>query len=143
MKISCILVFGMILIALLWYGYTGPSSNFIKNTDKTSDAEQKLRNLPGLKGKKLYLFRDASFYDEGRIYLTLQSPDNPCHIDDYEYHAHALHSGWDGPYPYKLDKSDYPLEKYLIPLDSLSFADGSKIVQTYNAKAQAVGSNEK
>ena len=142
MKSGIYIAIGVVLSILIWYGLFGPSSRFIENKAKTGNAEQQLRNLPGLRGKQLYLYRSASFYDDGRIYLTLQSPDTPSHIDDYEYHVHALRSGWDGPYPYKLDQSDYPLQRFLIPLDSVTFADGSKIVQAYNAKAISVGSNE-
>jgi hypothetical protein len=125
-----------------WYGYFGPTTKFVSDAKETSNAEQSFRNLPGLKGKKLNIFRNVSFYDDGRIYITIQDPDSLNHINGYNYQLHSLRGKWDGPYAYKLDKLDYPLQQFLVPLDSCSFATGAKIVATYNAKAKSVGSSQ-
>lgn len=132
----------VIICIAVWYGYFGRTSKFVSSSKNVNSAEQSFRNLPGLRGKKMNLFRDVSFYDDGRIYITVQDPDTLTHINAYQYQLHALRGEWDGPYPYKLDKSDYPLTDYLVPLDSCSFAAGAKIVTTYNSKAHSAGSNQ-
>ena len=138
------LVVLVIVIGSMYFmpGYFGSTTNFTSNNAQINIAEQSLRNLPGLKGKKLNLFRGVSFYDDGRIYALVQDPDTLSNVNSYTYHQHRFRAGWEGPYPYKLDKTDSPLENWIIPLDSISFNTAAKIVTTYDEKAAAVGSKQ-
>lgn len=138
------LVVLIIVVGAMYFmsGYFGSSANFTSNYAQINVAEQSLRNLPGLKGKKLNLFRGVSFYNDGRIYAFVQDPDTLSNINSYIYHQRRFRAGWDGPYPYKLDKTDSPLENWIIPLDSISFGTAAKIVNTYNEKALSVGSRQ-
>ncbi|MBU3122396.1 hypothetical protein [Sinomicrobium weinanense] len=49
------------------------------------EAEESLRNLPEFRGKTIYVHRIIYFYDDGRIHLQIQNPDNPEYADMYRY----------------------------------------------------------
>ena len=74
-------------------GFFGSSANFASDYAQINGAEQSLRNLPGLKGKKLHLFRSLSFYDDGRIYALVQDPDTLSNINSYIYHQPRFGAG--------------------------------------------------
>jgi hypothetical protein len=137
-----VILVGTITCMILYYLFFGYTSKMVSNGNELDQAKQAFKELPRFKGKKINLYKTISFYDDGRIYLTVQDPDTPSHINGYQYHLHKAGGRWTNDGPYKLDHTDYPLQNGLFPLDSFSFSTAAKIVTAYNAKARTVGSNE-
>ena len=139
---TMIMLVSIIVCMVLYNLFFGRTSKMVSNGNVLDQAQQTFKELPRFKGKKINLYKTISFYDDGRIYLTVQDPDTPSHIDSYQYQLHGAGGEWTYEGPYKLDHTDYPLQDGLFLLDSFSFSTAAKIVTAYNAKARAVGSKE-
>jgi len=96
-------------------------------------AEKKLRALPQFAGKKIMLYDDIHFYNDGRVMTSIQHPDNPEYIDKYEYENGI----WEEPKPVQISvRTD--IESKLFNLDEIRFATVAKIIKTYNEKASTL-----
>lgn len=96
-------------------------------------AEKKLRALPQFAGKKIRLYDDIHFYNDGRVMTSIQHPDNPEYIDEYEYENGI----WEEPKPVQISVRTN-VESKLFNLDQIRFATVAKIIKTYNEKASTL-----
>jgi|GEM_PF-284613 len=112
-------------------GKTSPG--FLGNKSRLKAAELSLRKLPAFSGKKIYLYRFIHFYDDGRINVQLQNPENPEYVDEYSYSK----GSWQTPKPVQLSVHDN-IKKSLVKLDDVDFENAGKIYRLYSAKANNV-----
>jgi hypothetical protein len=97
--------------------------------------QEELRNLPHLKGKKLFFFRGFYFYDYrgGMISIDLQDPGKPENIDTYTY----SNGEWEIQRPVQIT-GHYPLKFLLMPLDEVKFSTAKKVYDAGLEKAKTV-----
>ena len=108
-------------------------NDFLTDSITLELAEKKLRALPQFAGKKIMLYNDIHFYDNGRVMTSIQHPDNPEYIDKYEYENGI----WGEPKPVQISvRTD--VESKLFDLDQMRFATVAKIIKTYNEKASTL-----
>jgi len=107
--------------------------NFLQDTTALREAKEALYNLPQFAGKKVWLYRDIHFYENGRVNLKLQNPENPEYVDEYRY-ADAV---WSEPTPVQMSAHMNTKDKR-IDLDKIRFETVATIVHNYKEKAQGV-----
>lgn len=110
-----------------------PVKDFLSDTLALGKAEQSLRKLPQYNGKKIRLYDDIHFYDDGRVMLNLQHPENPEYIDAYEYDDGV----WSEPKPVQISIRTN-LQSKLFDLDRIKFRTVSTIMNNYNEKAATI-----
>jgi hypothetical protein len=99
--------------------------------------QQLLRDMPGLKGKKLLMLNGIYFYDYrgGMISVDLQDPDKPENVDTYTY----SNGEWQMKKPVKIaGNGHFPLELLLMPLDEVKFSTAKKVYDTAVEKSKTV-----
>lgn len=106
---------------------------FLRDTIALRKAKTSLYNLPQFAGKKIRLYRDIHFYQNGRINLKLQNPENPEYVDEYSYQDTV----WSEPKPVQISSRMRPKDK-LMDLDKIRFETVATIVHHYNEKAQGI-----
>lgn len=107
--------------------------DFLRDTVALEKAEQALRNLPQFNGKQIRLYNDVHFYDDGRVMLNLQHPENPEYIDAYTYDDGL----WGEPKPVQISvRTD--LKSKLFELDKMKFKTVATIVKNFNEKAASI-----
>lgn len=109
------------------------SPGFLGNSSRLKAAELSLRKLPAFSRKQIYLYRFIHFYDDGRINVQLQNPENPEYVDEYSYRK----GSWETPKPVQLSVHDN-IKKSLVKLDDVDFENAGKIYRHYSAKANNV-----
>lgn len=108
-------------------------TGFLRDAARLKAAEQALRNLPAFSGKKIYLYSFIHFYDDGRIQLQLQNPENPAYVDEYNFSDGA----WGTPGPVQLSVHD-DIRSALVSLDDVGFVNVAAVYQHYHEKAATV-----
>jgi hypothetical protein len=106
---------------------------FFKSKERLAKAQQSLLDMPKFKGKKVFVFQSAHFFDDGRITLELQNPDKPTNIDHYEYKD----GGWSEPTPVQIS-GDGDMKDNLTPMDDIKFDVVATVYNNWNEKAKAV-----
>lgn len=109
------------------------SDGFLANATGLKTAEQALRRLPAFAGKDIYLYEAIHFYDDGRIITKVQHPQNPAYVDQYEFG----NGSWKTPKPVQLSVHD-DIEKRLVKLDDISFANVAAVCRNYRLKADSI-----
>lgn len=105
--------------------------------DVLQEAENKLRALPRFLGKEIRVFRSAHFYDDGRIMLSIQDPEDHTIIDSYTYKDGA----WQDPEPVRITRADR-VDEYLAPLSQAPFIHAHKVYQTVQEKLKEIQSTD-
>lgn len=109
------------------------NSGFLSDAIALLNAENELRALPAFAGKTIYLYKAIHFYNDGRINVNVQHPQNPAYIDEYNY----SNGKWEGPKPVQLSVHD-DISKALLKLDNVCFVCASVVYNNYNRKAREV-----
>ena len=99
-------------------------------------AQNLLKNLQNLKGKKLFFDNNIRFDDAGHVYINLQNPDKPDKVVSYIYFSRQ-----------RAEIEDYgdrfaDLPRHLYPVDKVSFNTATKIADIYAAKLKETGSEQ-
>jgi hypothetical protein len=105
----------------------------LKDKKELNKAEQALKKLPQYSGKEIFVYSTLYFYNDGRINIMLQHPENKKYIDTYEYRNGV----WSDPKPVQLSVRD-DIQKRLVPLNTISFTNAAKVFELYNKKAEEV-----
>lgn len=105
--------------------------------DALQEAENKLRALPRFAGKEIMIFRSTHFYDDGRIMLSIQDPEDHTIIDSYTYKDGA----WQDPEPVRITRADR-VDEYLAPLSQAPFIHAHKVYQTIKEKLKEIQSKD-
>lgn len=108
---------------------------FVSNLLELKKAEKALRNRTEFKGKDIFIYRTIHFYDDGRINVKLQNPDNPLFIDEYQYRD----GKWNEPTPVRLSKND-EIQPYLFNLNRVPFRNVVNVYNTLIEKRKEIGS---
>lgn len=106
--------------------------------DQLEEAEEKLRNLSQFKGKSIFIYKLIHFYEDGRIVVTLQNPENPKFIDEYTFKD----SQWQFPKPIVLSKKDN-VKNNLVNLEKLPFKNSNNVYKVLLKKRKEIGSTSK
>ncbi len=109
---------------------------FAASPEALERAEEAFRNLPGLKGKKIKIYKSIHFYDNHRIILSIQNPDNKRYVDEYEYRQGT----WQGPKPVVLSIREN-IDKDVVDLDSIPFRNASRVYKSLKEKLKSIGGN--
>lgn len=109
---------------------------FAASPEALERAEEAFRNLPGLKGKKIKIYKSIHFYDNHRIILSIQNPDNHRYVDEYVYEKGA----WQAPRPVVLSISEN-IGKDVVDLDSVPFRNASRVYKSLKEKLSSIGGN--
>jgi len=111
----------------------GKNVNFLTDTPALEKAEEALRQLPQYAGKEIFIYSTLYFYDDGLINVMLQHPENPKYVDIYDYKE----GKWSEPRPLQLSVRDN-VQKRLVSLNKIKFANVAKVTAIYNKKAAEV-----
>ncbi|WPU92815.1 hypothetical protein SNE25_26170 [Mucilaginibacter sabulilitoris] len=107
--------------------------NFLINTAALRNAEMTLRNLPQYRGKEIFIYQSAHFYDNGSISIMLRHPENPDYVDSYEYQ----NGFWSKPKPEQLSVNA-DIDNRSVSLDEVDFTSIANITRLYNQKAAQI-----
>ncbi|MBW1654300.1 hypothetical protein [Flavobacterium quisquiliarum] len=107
--------------------------HFLSDVDGLKKAEEELRKLPQYNGKEIFIYSLVYFYDDGRINIKLQHPENPKYIDSYEYKDNR----WSEPKPIQLSIRDN-IQDQLISLNKIDFANAAKVSAVLNQKSEHI-----
>lgn len=107
--------------------------HFLSDVDGLKKAEEELRRLPQYNGKEIFIYSLLYFYDNGRINIKLQHPENPKYIDSYEYENNE----WSEPKPIQLSIRDN-IQDQLISLNKINFANVAKVSAVLNKKSENI-----
>nr|WP_199000096.1 hypothetical protein [Flavobacterium sp. ASV13] len=111
----------------------GKSVDLLTDTAALKKAEEALRKLPQYAGKEIFIYSTLYFYNDGLINVMLQHPENPKYVDIYDYKD----GKWSEPKPLQLSVRDN-VQKRLVPLNTIKFANVAKVTAIYNKKAEGV-----
>lgn len=111
----------------------GKATGFLTDAGQLMKAENELRKLPQYLGKEIFIYSNINFYNDGRITVMLQHPENPKYVDSYEYNA----GKWSAPKPKQLSVKDEVKSK-LVSLNSIPFSNVAKVTGIYNEKASHI-----
>lgn len=106
---------------------------FLADKAGLAKAQEDLLNLPALKGKAVKVFQNIHFYADGRVMLTLQDPDKPENIDQYQY----ANGQWGTPKPVQL-MGDGKISSNVFPLKDIKFEAVAVIQAQLEEKAKAI-----
>lgn len=106
---------------------------FLGNAARLSAAENALRRLPAFAGKDIYLYEGVHFYDDGRINMKVQNPDNPAYVDAYSFNK----GSWQEPQPVQLSVHD-DIASRLVKLDDLHFSSVATLCRNFSMKADSI-----
>lgn len=107
----------------------------VNNVEALEKAEKALRERSEFKGKDIFIYKTIHFYDDGRINVKLQNPDNPLYIDQYQYDD----GKWIAPTPVRLSKND-DIQKDLVNLNRVSFKNVKNVYNALVDKRKEIGS---
>ena len=100
-------------------------------------AEEALRKRPELRGKKLVIYESIHFYDDHRIYLKIQNPDNPTYVDEYRY----ADGSWSDPQPVVMSK-DERIEERSAELIKIPFTNAYHVYRILTEKRKEINSKD-
>lgn len=106
---------------------------FTADKEALQQAENSLRQRSEFQGKPIVIFRNAHFYNDGRIILTIQNPENPEFIDSYHY----KNGQWGEPEPVRTTKADR-VEERLISLDKVPFVNANKVYESIQQELKEI-----
>jgi len=109
------------------------TTGFVTNGTALDSAELLLRKLPQYRLKRLLLYSDIHFYDDGRIIAKLQHPENPEYVDAYTFQ----NGRWSEPTPVQLSVHEN-IPSRLIALDSVPLRTAAAVAAHYNQKAALI-----
>ncbi|WP_037497571.1 hypothetical protein [Sphingobacterium deserti] len=115
-----------------------PNHGFLMDTSALLRAEKALRNRPELRGKEVFIYMSIHFYDDYRIYLKIQNPDNPEYVDSYHYDK----GGWSDPKPVVLSKRDI-VSKNIVNINELPFQNAHRVSRIIQDKLIEIESKSK
>lgn len=105
----------------------------LKDKNELKKAEETLKKLPQYAGKEIFVYSTVYFYNDGRINVMLQHPENKKYVDTYQY----KNGVWSNPKPVQLSIHD-DVQKRLTPLNRISFTNAATVFELYNKKAQEI-----
>ena len=111
----------------------GKATGFLTNAGQLMKAENELRKLPQYLGKEIFIYSNINFYNDGRITVMLQHPQNPKYVDNYEYNA----GKWSVPKPKQLSVRD-DVKSELVSLNKVPFLNVAKVTHICNEKASHI-----
>lgn len=109
------------------------SKGFFSKASRLTAAENALRRLPAFAGRDIYLYEAIHFYDDGRINMKVQNPDNPAYVDAYSFDK----GSWQEPQPVQLSVHD-EIASRLVKLDDLHFSSVETVYRNYRMKADSI-----
>lgn len=109
-------------------------TQFAAHLEDLEAAEQALRALPQFENKVINVYQSIHFYDNYRVLLRVQNPDNPTYIDEYYY----VDGAWKTPTPVVLSKRDN-IERDLVPLDEIPFVHANNVYKALKEKVEEIG----
>ncbi|WP_118973229.1 hypothetical protein [Taibaiella koreensis] len=115
---------------------TAPERSFFETSAAGWDSiRQQLYDMPGLKGRKLYLYQGFYLYDYqgGIIGISLQDPDRRENVDAYRYRKGI----WQREEPVKVT-GNIPMKEWLLPLDEVHWNVIPEIWATAKKKAATI-----
>lgn len=97
--------------------------------------QNELMALPKFKGKAAKFYEDIHFYDfqQGRIALKMQDPDQPENLDEYVY----FHGRWEAPKPVQVTGRGIS-PRGLMALKDIRFATAKHIFDVVRARADTI-----
>ncbi|HVI44212.1 MAG TPA: hypothetical protein VM802_05065 [Chitinophaga sp.] len=107
--------------------------DFLYNIVALQAANTALLILPAYIGKQIYIYDGIHFYNDGRISVKLQHPENPEYVDEYKFRD----GEWGEPMPVQLSVKE-DVKKSLVPLDELNFVYVANVYRNYTAKAATI-----
>ncbi|WP_437919469.1 hypothetical protein [Sphingobacterium sp. LRF_L2] len=110
-------------------------SIFLEDMSALIEVEKAFRNRPELKNKSIKIYGSIHFYNDYRISLAIQNPDNPTYVDEYSYRDQA----WSDPKPVILSKYEKIAER-TIDLDKIPFKYANNVYNILKRKSQEIGS---
>ena len=96
--------------------------------------EAALRALPQFKDKDIQVYQSIHFYDNYRVLLRIQNPDNLTYVDEYYY----VDGAWKNPTPVVLSKHD-KIERDIVSLDEIPFAHAHNVYKALKEKVEEIG----
>ncbi|MEY8760030.1 hypothetical protein [Chryseobacterium tongliaoense] len=111
----------------------GKNTDFLTNEKKLNNAEEALKKLPQYLGKEIFIYSSIHFYNDGRIRVMLQHPQNPEYIDNYVYENET----WSEPKPEQLSVKDN-IRSRLVSLQKISFTNVARAASVYNEKTKQI-----
>ncbi|MFD2969460.1 hypothetical protein [Sphingobacterium bambusae] len=108
---------------------------FLADSSALIAAERSLRDRPELRGQDIFIYRSVHFYDDGRISLKVQHPQQKNYVDSYDYRD----GKWSDPSPVVLSKRDI-VAKDIVSLNSLPFKTANQVFLHLKEKLQQIGS---
>ena len=109
---------------------------FAAHKEELQAVEMALRNLPQLKDKPIYVYRSIHFYDNYRVLLQIQNPDNANYVDEYYY----ADGHWQEPKPIVLSKHT-KIEEDIVSLDEIPFVQANNVYEALKEKVEEIGGN--
>lgn len=113
-------------------------SNFLSEKQALIDAKEALMNLPKYKGKKVMVFQSVNIYDDGRIDIDVQDPENEDNIDNYYFDA----GQWGEPTPVQISGGG-DMSANVTPIEDVRFELIPDMVKIYEEKAGGIEGAEK
>lgn len=108
--------------------------NFAAHPEDLIAVEEALRALPQFENKQIKVYQSIHFYDNYRVLLRIQNPDNPAYVDEYYY----VDGAWKTPTPVVLSKHD-KIERDLVSLDEIPFVHAHHVYQALKEKVEEIG----
>ncbi|WP_292010116.1 hypothetical protein [Chryseobacterium sp.] len=97
------------------------------------DAENALRSLPQFTGKSIFVYKSVHFYDDGRISIQIQNPENSEYVDEYWYQ----NGHWKRPEPLRLSKNE-DIKADLINLNKIPFKNANNVYNVITEKKKEI-----
>jgi hypothetical protein len=111
------------------------AKSIFESAEALDSIQQKLQDMPGFKGKKLFFLRGFYIYDYqgGMISIDLQDPNKPENIDTYTY----SNGEWEMQKPVQIT-GHFSLKFLLMPLDEVKFSTAKKVHDAGMEKSRTV-----
>lgn len=109
-------------------------TQFAAHPEDLIAVEDALRALPQFANKPIYVYQSIHFYDNYRVLLQVQNPDNPSYVDEYYY----ANGQWHDPKPIVLSKRDQ-IQQDLVSLDKIPFANANNVYKALKQKVEEIG----
>ena len=107
---------------------------FAADKQHLHEVEVALRQLPQFENKPIYVYQSIHFYDNYRVLLQVQNPDNPDYVDEYYY----ANGQWHEPKPIVLSKNA-KIEQDLVSLDEIPFVNANNVYEALKQKVEEIG----
>ncbi|QQU02310.1 hypothetical protein [Myroides odoratus] len=111
-------------------------TEFAAHRADLQEVETALRNLPQLKDKPIYVYQSIHFYDNHRVLLQIQNPDNANYVDEYYY----VDGHWQEPKPIVLSKHT-KVKEDVVSLDEIPFVHANNVYEALKEKVEEIGGN--